>query len=166
LRSGSRPFRPLNDAAPGRVVVPGLVVLCFGSDLFYANIDRFGTESRWEIFDDQETQRAAVVASADRNGAGADDGPFAFAIGICLALLLKPGQYIDSEMVSRLMQGTQFAKVHVESDQLHLADRIVALIPSNVGFFALSVSQTESPNFRQTAKRSISRPLRDQGGAS
>ena len=55
----------------------------------------------------------------------------AIAIGISLALLIKPGQYIDSEMVSRLMQGTQLAKVHVESDQLHIADRIVALIPSN-----------------------------------
>ena len=55
----------------------------------------------------------------------------AVAIGISLALLFEPGRYIDSEMVSRLMQGTQFAKVHVESDQLHIADRIVALIPSN-----------------------------------
>jgi len=53
------------------------------------------------------------------------------AIAISLALLVKPGQYIDSEMVSRLMQGTQLAKVHVESNQLHIADRIVALIPSN-----------------------------------
>jgi Na+/H+-dicarboxylate symporter len=34
-------------------------------------------------------------------------------------------------MVSRIMQGTQLAKVHVESNQLHIADRIVALIPSN-----------------------------------
>jgi Na+/H+-dicarboxylate symporter len=55
----------------------------------------------------------------------------AVAIGISLALFFKPGRYIDSGMVSRLMQGTQFARVHVESDQLHIADRIVALIPSN-----------------------------------
>jgi proton glutamate symport protein len=55
----------------------------------------------------------------------------AIAIGISLALLFKPGQYIDSQTVSGLMQGTQFAKVHVESNQLHIADRIVALIPSN-----------------------------------
>ena len=34
----------------------------------------------------------------------------AVAIGISLALLFEPGRYIDSEMVSRLMQGTQFAK--------------------------------------------------------
>jgi len=55
----------------------------------------------------------------------------AVAIGISMALLIKPGQYIDSEMVSRVTQGTQLAKVQVESDQLHIADRIVALIPSN-----------------------------------
>ena len=55
----------------------------------------------------------------------------AVAIGISLALLIKPGQYVDSEMVSRVTQGTQLAKVHVESNQMHVADRIVALIPSN-----------------------------------
>lgn len=55
----------------------------------------------------------------------------AVGIGMSLALLLKPGQYIHSEMLSRLMHGTQLAKVHVESNQLHIADRIVALIPSN-----------------------------------
>jgi len=55
----------------------------------------------------------------------------AVAIGISLALLIEPGQYIDSKMVSRVMQGAQLAKVHVESNQMHIADRIVALIPSN-----------------------------------
>jgi sulfate permease, SulP family len=31
---------------PGRMAAPGLVVYWFGSDLFYANIDRFATEVR------------------------------------------------------------------------------------------------------------------------
>jgi len=31
---------------PGRMAAPGLVVYWFGSDLFYANIDRFATQAR------------------------------------------------------------------------------------------------------------------------
>src|SRR5262249_47411453 len=36
----------MNPADPGRMAAPGLLVYWFGSDLFYANIDRFATQAR------------------------------------------------------------------------------------------------------------------------
>ena len=36
---------------PGRMAVPGLLVYWFGSDLFYANVDRFVTEARKLVTD-------------------------------------------------------------------------------------------------------------------
>jgi sulfate permease, SulP family len=37
---------PLDGVEPGRMAAPGLLVYWFGSDLFYANIDRFATQAR------------------------------------------------------------------------------------------------------------------------
>jgi sulfate permease, SulP family len=36
----------MNAVEPGRMAVPGLLVYWFGSDLFYANIDRFASQAR------------------------------------------------------------------------------------------------------------------------
>jgi MFS superfamily sulfate permease-like transporter len=36
----------MNALEPGRMAAPGLLVYWFGSDLFYANVDRFATEAR------------------------------------------------------------------------------------------------------------------------
>lgn len=53
------------------------------------------------------------------------------AIGISLALLIEPGKFIDPEMIKDIMQGSPAAQVHLDSTTIHIADQIVALIPSN-----------------------------------
>jgi Na+/H+-dicarboxylate symporter len=53
------------------------------------------------------------------------------AIGIALTVLIEPGKYINSEMIKDIMQESPAAEVHVDPTTIHLADQIVALIPSN-----------------------------------
>jgi Na+/H+-dicarboxylate symporter len=55
----------------------------------------------------------------------------AIVIGIVLTLSIEPGRYIDSDMIRRTMEGSQTAKVHVESNEMHVADQIAGMIPSN-----------------------------------
>jgi len=46
---------------PGRMAAPGLVVYWFGSDLFYANIDRFGAQARKLVTQSPSPLRWLVV---------------------------------------------------------------------------------------------------------
>ena len=46
---------------PGRMVIPGLLVYWFGSDLFYANIDRFATQIRKLVIESPVPVRWLVV---------------------------------------------------------------------------------------------------------
>lgn len=55
----------------------------------------------------------------------------AIGIGIVMALVIEPGRFIDSEMIGHTMEASQTAESHVGSNDTHLADRIVGLVPSN-----------------------------------
>jgi proton glutamate symport protein len=55
----------------------------------------------------------------------------AIGIGIGLTLFIEPGRYINADVIKHLMEGSPTAQVHVESNVTHLADQIVALIPSS-----------------------------------
>jgi Na+/H+-dicarboxylate symporter len=55
----------------------------------------------------------------------------AIGIGIGLTLFLELGRYINAEMITRLIEESPDAQVHVESNVTHLADQIVAMVPSN-----------------------------------
>jgi proton glutamate symport protein len=55
----------------------------------------------------------------------------AIVIGIGLTLFIEPGKYIDSETIKQVMEGSQTTPVNLQSNEMHLADRIVRLIPPN-----------------------------------
>jgi Na+/H+-dicarboxylate symporter len=55
----------------------------------------------------------------------------AIAIGMMLALALRPGKYIDSALIKAAMAGSESAPAPVASNEMHVADRIVALIPAS-----------------------------------
>jgi len=64
------------EAAPGMETAPGLIVYRFGSDLFYANVDRFADEARELIAKAPSPTRrfvidAGAITDIDYSAAGA-----------------------------------------------------------------------------------------------
>lgn len=55
----------------------------------------------------------------------------AIAIGMLVASVIKPGRYIKPDLVRQITEGGKAAEQHVGTDDTQMADRIVALIPSN-----------------------------------
>jgi|SRR5215471_6302520 len=46
----------------------------------------------------------------------------AIGIGICLTLVIEPGRYINADMIQHIMEESPAARVHVESNVMHVAD--------------------------------------------
>lgn len=55
----------------------------------------------------------------------------AIGIGMALALIIRPGRFIDPDLIRSVTEGAPEAAAHVDSNQMHLADRIVSLIPGS-----------------------------------
>ena len=58
----------LEPADPGRMILPGLVILSFGSDLFYANAARFGEVARELVVRSPEPVRWLVIDASAITG--------------------------------------------------------------------------------------------------